>query len=63
MLGKHGGRMNQEGFDSLLSEKCSVCAVSFARPDDFFHEAMLAYIEETWEQWLGPFVPGIPSFL
>ncbi len=62
VLSEYGGRMNLEGFDSLLREKCSARAVSFAGPDDFFHDAMLAYIEETWEQWLGPLVPGLPSF-
>jgi len=23
---------------------------------------MLSYVEKTWEQWLGPLVPGVPSF-
>ena len=62
VLGEYGGRMDLEGFDSLLREKCAVRGVSFTGPDDFFHEAMLAYVEETWEQWLGPLVPGLPSF-
>ncbi len=62
VLSEYGGRMNLEGFDSLLREKCSARAVSFARPEDFFHDAMLSYIEETWEQWLGPLVPELPSF-
>ena len=62
VLGDYGGRIDFEGFDSLLREKCSVRAVSFTGPDDFFHDAMLAYVEETWEQWLGPLVPGLPSF-
>ena len=54
--------MNLESLDSLLREKCSVRAASFTGPDDFFHDALLAYVEETWEQWLGPLVPGLPSF-
>ena len=62
VLGEYGERMNLEGFDSLLREKCSVRAVSFTGTDDFFHDAMLTYVEETWEQWLGPLVPGLPSF-
>ena len=62
VLGEYGDHMDLEGFDSLLREKCSVRAVSFTGPDDFFHDAMLAYVEETWEQWLGPLVPGLPSF-
>ena len=62
VLGEYGDRLNLEGFDSLLREKCFVRGVSFTGPDDFFHDAMLAYVEETWEQWLGPLVPGLPSF-
>ena len=62
VLGEYGDGLNLEGFDLLLREKCAVRSVSFTGPDDFFHEAMLAYVEETWEQWLGPLVPGLPSF-
>ena len=62
VLSEYGDRMNLEGFVSLLHEKCSARAVSFTRPDDFFHDAVLTNVEETWEQWLGPLVPGLPSF-
>ena len=62
VLGEYGDRMNLDGFDSMLRDKCSVRAVSFTGPDDFFHDAMLVYVEETWERWLGPLVPGLPSF-
>ena len=62
VLGTYGDQMDLAGFDSILREKCAVRGVSFTGPDDFFHEAMLAYVEETWEQWLGPLVPGLPSF-
>ena len=62
VLGTYKDRMDLAGFDSFLQEKCAVRGVSFTGPDDFFHEAMLAYVEETWEQWLGPLVPGLPSF-
>ena len=62
VLGAYRNQMDLVGFDSLLREKCSARGVSFTSPDDFFHDAMLAYVEETWEQWLGPLVPGLPSF-
>ena len=62
VLGTYRNQMALVGFDSLLREKCSVRGVSFSGPDDFFHEPMLAYVEDTWEQWLGPLVPGLPSF-
>lgn len=62
VLGTYKDQMDIAGFDSILWEKCAVRGVSFTGPDDFFHEAMLAYVEETWEQWLGPLVPSLPSF-
>ena len=55
-------RMVLTGFDSLLREKCAVREVSFEGPEGFFDDRMLAYVEETWEQSLGPLVPGLPSF-
>ncbi len=62
VFGIYKDRMDLAGFDSVLREKCAIRGVSFTGPGDFFHEAMLAYVEETWEQWLGPLVPGLPSF-
>ena len=62
VFGAYGDRMDLVGFDSLLREKCGVRGVTFTGPEDFFHDAMLAYVEETWEQWLGPLVPELPSF-
>ena len=62
VLGAYGDQLDMAGFDSLLREKCFVRGVSFTGPDDFFHDAMLTYVEETWEQWLGPLVPKLPPF-
>ena len=55
-------RMALTGFDSLLREKCAARGVSFEGPESFFDDRMLAYVEETWEQSLGPLVPALPSF-
>ena len=62
VLGTYRNQVNPAGFDSLLREKCSVRGMSFTGPGDFFHDAMLAYVKETWEQWLGPLVPDLPPF-
>ena len=62
VLGEYKDQMDLAGFDTFLREKCVVRGVSYKGPDDFFHDAILAYVEETWEQWLGPLVPGLPSF-
>ena len=62
VLGEYSDLMNLKSFESLMREKYSAWAVSFTGSDDFFHDSLLAYVEETWEQWLGPLVPGLPSF-
>ena len=62
VLGTYGDQMELVDFDSLLREKCAVRGVVFTIPEDFFHEQILAYVEETWEQWLGPLMPDLPSF-
>ncbi|MDE0221950.1 MAG: nucleotidyl transferase AbiEii/AbiGii toxin family protein [Spirochaetaceae bacterium] len=55
-------RMVLTGFDSLLREKCAARGVSFEGPDSFFDDRLLAYVEKTWDQSLGPLVPALPSF-
>ena len=62
VLSVYKNDLDLAGFDSLLREKCAVRGVGFARPEDFFHDRMLAYVKRTWDQWLGPLVPGLPSF-
>ena len=62
VLGTFGDRLDLTGFDSLLREKCAVRSVAFDGPEDFFRDSMLAYVEGSWDQWLGPLVPELPSF-
>ncbi len=62
VLGSYLDRMDLSGFPAFLREKCAVRNVAFTGPDDFFQEPMLAYVERTWQQWLGPLVPDLPSF-
>ena len=47
---------------SLVHQKCAVRGVDFEGPEDFFHSGMLGYVGDTWTQWLGPLVPGLPPF-
>ena len=54
--------MRLEDFRGLLVSKCAVRHVGFAGPDDFFQPAMLAYVQRTWRDWLGPLVTDLPSF-
>ncbi len=62
VLGTYKDRMDLTNFRSLLHEKCAVRGVAFGAPEDFFHDRMLSYVGDTWEQSLGPLVPGLPSF-
>jgi predicted nucleotidyltransferase component of viral defense system len=62
VLGAYRERMDLSDFPSFLREKCAVRSVAFAESDDFFQESMLAYVEKTWDRWLGPLVPGLPTF-
>jgi len=49
-------------FPAFLREKCAIRGVTFSGPDSFFPEGMLAVVERTWKQWLGPLVPKLPPY-
>ena len=62
ILGTYRDRLDLTGFARLVGQKCRVRGVDLAGADDFFEDAMLAYVEETWNQWLGNLVPELPTF-
>jgi len=62
ILGAYGNSLETSGFGAFLRAKCSIREVTFTGPEDFFPEAMLSFVEKTWKQWLGPVVPGLPSY-
>ena len=62
VLGTYGEQMDLTDFRSLVHRKCAARGVDFEGPEDFFHSRMLDYVGETWAQWLGPLVPGLPAF-
>ncbi len=62
ILHAYKGQLDLSDFASLLQAKCAVRKVAFAASEDFFQETMLANIRKTWDQWLGPLVPELPSF-
>ena len=62
VLGTYRDQMDLTDFRSLVHQKCALRGVGFEGPEDFFHSRMLAYVGDTWAQWLGPLVPGLPSF-
>lgn len=55
-------QMDLSDFTAFLGMKCAVRNVSFKGPEDFFQETMLVSTQKSWDQWLGPLVPALPSF-
>lgn len=62
MFGTYGNQLDWADFNVLLREKCAVRSVTFQSTEDFFSGQMLEHVERTWDQWLGPLVPELPSF-
>jgi len=62
ILGAYRDQLNLTNFASFLHAKCVVRNVTFIGAEDFFQEHMLAYVEKTWDQWLGPLVPHLPTY-
>ncbi len=62
VLGTYGDQMDLSDFPYFLREKCAIRNVGFDGPEDFFQKRMLAYVEKTWDQWLEPLVPALPTF-
>jgi len=60
ILDTYRDQLDVEDFPTFLAEKCAVRDVSFSGPGSFFPETMLAEVEKTWKQWLGPLVPELP---
>jgi uncharacterized protein len=54
-------RLDIDNFPYLLGKKCLHRQVMFSDADSFFHDKMLTNLRETWQQWLAPLVPGLPS--
>ncbi|MBI4208978.1 MAG: nucleotidyl transferase AbiEii/AbiGii toxin family protein [Deltaproteobacteria bacterium] len=62
VLGTYKTELELSDFSSFLRDKCAIRNVTFKGPEDFFQDTMLAYVEKTWESWLGPLVPNLPPF-
>ncbi len=62
ILNAYKDQLELADFVTLLRRKCEARNVSFNGAGDFFPEKMLAYVEKTWNQWLGPLVPDLPSY-
>ena len=63
ILGEYRKQLDLANFSGFLREKCAIRDVTFTGPESFFPPAMLAIVEKTWEQWLGPLVPGLPPYM
>lgn len=61
ILDTYRDRLDVTNFPAFLREKCAIRDVTFSGPESFFPDAMLTDVEKTWNQWLGPLVPELPS--
>lgn len=61
ILNTYRDKLNLNNFHDLLKKKCDAKKVSFTQMEDFFEKEMLSYVEQTWEQWLAPLVPNLPT--
>jgi len=62
IFGPYKNQMDLRDFVLFLRAKCAIRNVTFSGAADFFRDSMLTYVEKTWKQWLGPLVPGLPTF-
>src|SRR3989338_5837573 len=62
ILGTYRDRLHLSEFSMSLRKNCAIRDVTFTGPESFFPETMLAGVEQTWTQWLGPLVPKLPPY-
>lgn len=62
ILGTYRDRLDAPDFSTFLRRKCALKDVTFSGSESFFPEAMLATVEKTWTQWLGPLTPNLPPY-
>jgi len=62
ILGEHREQFDLANFPDFLRQKCAIREVTFSGPESFFPSSMLAVVEKTWDQWLGPLVPNLPPY-
>lgn len=62
ILNDYRDHLDLSGFRGFLQQKCAIRDVTFTGPESFFPDALLATVEKTWKQWLGPLVPELPAY-
>jgi predicted nucleotidyltransferase component of viral defense system len=62
ILNDYKEHLDLSGFKDFLNAKCAIRDVTFTGPESFFPEALLANVQKTWDQWLSPLVPQLPSY-
>lgn len=58
---KFSSEITRDQLPSLIQEKCSLRGEKFTTAADFFEEGYTAEVNRTWNDWLGPLVPNLPS--
>ena len=62
ILNEYPEQLDLSGFSEFLRNKCAVRDVTFTGPESFFPDALLANVENTWKDWLGPLVTDLPPY-
>lgn len=62
ILSAYRNKMDVEHFERDLHKKCAIRKVDFADAESFFPPPLLVVVEKTWDQWLGPLVPDLPTY-
>ncbi|NQY73614.1 MAG: nucleotidyl transferase AbiEii/AbiGii toxin family protein [Candidatus Margulisbacteria bacterium] len=55
-------QLDLSNFLTVFRKKCDLREVTFSSVDDFFKDAMVGYVEKTWEKWLGALTLELPPF-
>lgn len=62
ILNTYRDQLEIEDFRVLLHKKCLIRGVNFENCNSFFSPKLLAIVEQTWQQWLGPLVSELPPY-
>lgn len=62
ILSTYREKLDLSNFQALLRQKCDYREVNFSSAASFFIPKLLTEVEKTWDQWLGPLLPHLPSY-
>lgn len=61
ILTAYGESLQTHLLPDLVAQKCSLKNVHFESPSNLFSPQLMENLEEAWEEWLNPYVPGLAN--